>query len=235
MSDGKRPSGKRVGRCVRHLSCVTMCGPIAGEAEEFRRCGAEILWHVLGHSSERGFLCFNGEMQESHPCLLHPLFFNYLSVLRIGRKTAYCSTVSKIIELSDVRAGYRRDAPVLDGISVAVKERELVAILGSSGVGKSTLLRVVAGLLAPQEGSVVIFGRNVADIQPRDRSIGFVFQQLALFPHLSVQDNANFGIRYSNAGKAEAEQQVQRLLGSLSLSLESMFQTLPLGSSRIWI
>ena len=83
---------------------------------------------------------------------------------------------------------------VLAGISLSVETGELLAILGPSGCGKSTLLRVVAGLLRADRGTIGIAGRDMDGVPPRDRGIGFVFQDYALFPKMTVRDNIAFGL-----------------------------------------
>ena len=84
---------------------------------------------------------------------------------------------------------------VLAGISLSVESGELLAILGPSGCGKSTLLRVVAGLLRADRGTVRIAGKDMNGVPSRDRGIGFVFQDYALFPKMTVRDNVAFGLR----------------------------------------
>ncbi len=84
---------------------------------------------------------------------------------------------------------------VLDEASLEVRAGELLAILGPSGCGKSTLLRIVAGLLDKDAGAVRIAGRDVDGVPARDRGIGFVFQDYALFPRMTVRENVGFGLR----------------------------------------
>ncbi len=83
----------------------------------------------------------------------------------------------------------------LDGVTLTIGEGELFALLGSSGSGKTTALRCVAGLEHPDSGDVLIGGRSVLGRQPYERPIGMVFQSYALFPHLSVFDNVAYGLR----------------------------------------
>jgi iron(III) transport system ATP-binding protein len=88
-------------------------------------------------------------------------------------------------------------------VSLAVAEGELLTLLGPSGCGKSTTLRMIAGFEEPDEGSIAIGGRDVTHVLPNRRGIGFVFQNYALFPHLSIFENVAYGLRVQ--GKAEAE------------------------------
>lgn len=104
----------------------------------------------------------------------------------------------------------------LDGVDLAISEGEIVCLVGPSGCGKSTLLRVAAGLEDLQRGEVAINGRVVADAQrlvpPERRGVGLVFQDYALFPHLTVRDNVQFGI----SGSGSAASKRTRALESLS-------------------
>ncbi|MEA2475284.1 MAG: sulfate/thiosulfate transport system ATP-binding protein [Thermoleophilaceae bacterium] len=105
----------------------------------------------------------------------------------------------------------------LDDVSVVVPEGSLTAILGPSGGGKSTLLRVIAGLEEPDEGQVLINGRDVTRDPAQDREIGFVFQHYAAFKHMTVRDNVGFGLRIRKRSKAEIRSRVDELLGLVQL------------------
>jgi ABC-type Fe3+/spermidine/putrescine transport system ATPase subunit len=122
------------------------------------------------------------------------------------------------IKLNAVSAGYSKNKPVLKGIDFEVAEGQLVAVLGSSGTGKSTLLRLIAGLLEPTAGSVEVFGTNVTSLEPRRRSIGLVFQSLALFPNMTVEGNVGFGLRYAGLTRVQREERITELLESLRLT-----------------
>jgi ABC-type sugar transport system ATPase subunit len=111
------------------------------------------------------------------------------------------------VELDDVRAGYGDD-DVLTGVTVAVPAGVYLTVLGPSGTGKTTLLRVVAGLSPIRAGTVSIGGRPVTDLRPGLRSVAMVFQSYALFPHLSVADNIAFGLAVSDVPKARARERV---------------------------
>ena len=92
------------------------------------------------------------------------------------------------VEVRDVRKAFGT-FPAVDGVSLTVATGELVALLGPSGSGKTTLLRVIAGLEAPDAGSVLFDGVDVAGRGPKDRRVGFVFQHYALFRHMTVFEN----------------------------------------------
>ena len=102
-----------------------------------------------------------------------------------------------ILELSKLNK--RFDKPVLKDIDLEVEEGEIISILGKSGSGKSTLLNIIAGFEKANSGSLQINGQTMFDkrknVQPQDRKIGFVFQNYALFPHLTVEKNLLFGVK----------------------------------------
>src|SRR5438128_2382347 len=105
---------------------------------------------------------------------------------------------------------------VVHGVSCAVADRELVVVVGPSGCGKSTLLRMVAGLENVSAGTVAIDGRIVNGVEPKDRDIAMVFQNYALYPHMSVYDNMAYGLRMRRMERAEIKR-LQQELGTTSL------------------
>jgi ABC-type Fe3+/spermidine/putrescine transport system ATPase subunit len=110
---------------------------------------------------------------------------------------------------------------VLDDISLNVETGELLAILGPSGCGKSTLLRVVAGLLLADRGTVRIAGREMDGVPPRDRGIGFVFQDYALFPKTTVRDNVAFGLRVRGVSFGDRSRKASEMLDLVGLAEEA--------------
>src|SRR3954468_18239065 len=98
------------------------------------------------------------------------------------------------IKVEDARKQFG-DFVALDGVSIDVKDGSLTALLGPSGSGKSTLLRVIAGLEAPDAGTVEISGRDATAVPAQKRGIGFVFQHYAAFKHMTVRENVAFGLR----------------------------------------
>ncbi|MBN1770479.1 MAG: ABC transporter ATP-binding protein [Deltaproteobacteria bacterium] len=106
---------------------------------------------------------------------------------------------------------------VVRDVSFTVEEGQLVALLGPSGGGKSTILRIVAGLEDPDAGSVVLGERRVERVPARERGIGFVFQHYALFPHMTVGDNIGFGLKVRKEDPATVAQRVEEMIGLVGL------------------
>ncbi len=120
------------------------------------------------------------------------------------------------VDLRDVRKSYG-DLEVIHGVSTTVADGEFIVIVGPSGCGKSTLLRMVAGLEAITSGEIVIGERVVNDLEPKDRDIAMVFQNYALYPHMSVFDNMAYGLRIRGFSKDEIRTRVDRAAGILEL------------------
>jgi iron(III) transport system ATP-binding protein len=102
------------------------------------------------------------------------------------------------------RRFHRDDAAVVLGVSFTVAEGELLALLGPSGCGKTTTLRMIGGFETPDAGTIRLRDRDMTRLAPEARGIGFVFQDYALFPHLSVLDNVKFGLRALSSSEREA-------------------------------
>jgi len=120
------------------------------------------------------------------------------------------------VGLRGVRKSYGTNA-VIHGIDVDVADGEFVVIVGPSGCGKSTLLRMVAGLEEITDGEIVIGGRVVNRLEPKDRDIAMVFQNYALYPHMSVFDNMAYGLRIRGLAKADIAARVNRAAEILEL------------------
>jgi spermidine/putrescine transport system ATP-binding protein len=110
------------------------------------------------------------------------------------------------------------DFTAVDGINLKVAPGEFFSLLGPSGCGKTTTLRMIAGFERPTEGQVVLDGSDVATVPPHKRNVNTVFQNYALFPHLNVEKNVSFGLRYKDTSKAESERMVGRALDLVRLS-----------------
>ena len=120
------------------------------------------------------------------------------------------------VEFRDVRKSYG-DLEVIHGVTTSVADGEFIVIVGPSGCGKSTLLRMVAGLEAITSGEIVIGERVVNTLEPKDRDIAMVFQNYALYPHMSVFDNMAYGLRIRGFTKDDIKARVDRAAGILEL------------------
>jgi sulfate transport system ATP-binding protein len=110
------------------------------------------------------------------------------------------------------------DFKALDDVSLLVPDGSLTALLGPSGGGKSTLLRVIAGLETPDAGKVLIAGRDATTQAPQDRGVGFVFQHYAAFKHMTVFDNVAFGLKIRKKPKEQIAERVNELLHLVQIS-----------------
>lgn len=113
----------------------------------------------------------------------------------------------------------------VDDVSLSIKDKEFMVLLGPSGCGKTTLLRTIAGLGMADEGRICIGERDVTYLPPRDRKISMVFQNYAIFPHMSVFDNIAFGLKMNKVEKTKIEKQVQE--AAKLLHIEGMLDRFP--------
>src|SRR5713226_3348170 len=128
--------------------------------------------------------------------------------------------------------GYTTDVPLLridavvkkfgrfkavDRLSLDIRAGEFFALLGPSGCGKTTLLRMLAGFETPDEGRILLDGRDIAQVLPHRRPVNMMFQNYALFPHLSVRENIAFGLRRANLVPAEIDRRIAELVALLKL------------------
>jgi ABC-type Fe3+/spermidine/putrescine transport system ATPase subunit len=120
------------------------------------------------------------------------------------------------IEVRGLSAGYG-DVPVLHGIDLSVQPSEFVAILGSSGCGKTTLLRTIAGFQHAFAGDIRLFGRSMTGVAPEKRGLAMVFQSYALWPHMTVLGNIGYGLRLRRMPRAEIRRRVSAMLDLLNL------------------
>ena len=109
-------------------------------------------------------------------------------------------------------------ATVLNGLDLDIHPGELVALLGPSGCGKTTLLRIIAGFEAPDQGSVLLDGVDVSGVPTNRRDIGLVFQAYSLFPHLNAVENVMYGLGIRHVGKGQAKRRALELLDSVGLA-----------------
>lgn len=122
------------------------------------------------------------------------------------------------LSLRNVQKTYVGGAQVVHGIDMEIGDGEFIVIVGPSGCGKSTLLRMVAGLETITGGEVHIGGKVVNDLEPAERDIAMVFQNYALYPHMSVYDNMAYGLKIRGMPKAEIEQRVRHAADILELA-----------------
>lgn len=120
--------------------------------------------------------------------------------------------------VKDLIKKYDNNALVVKNVSLSVEAGELVSFLGPSGCGKTTTLRMIAGLLLPDQGSISIRGKDVTNSPAYKRDIGMVFQNYALFPHLTVAENIAFGLRMRRLKRSELQQRVKEALTMVNLS-----------------
>jgi multiple sugar transport system ATP-binding protein len=125
--------------------------------------------------------------------------------------------ISKVYDDVDKERGRKK---AVDDISFTVHDKEFMVIVGPSGCGKSTLLRMIAGLEEISEGSLTIDGKRMNDLSPRDRDIAMVFQNYALYPHMTVYDNMAFGLKLKNFSKKEIKERVMQTAKLLEIEDE---------------
>ena len=106
----------------------------------------------------------------------------------------------------------------VDGINLDIKDGEILTLLGPSGCGKTTTLRCIAGFIIPNDGEIYLGERRVTNLPPDKRDIGFVFQNYALWPHMTVYDNLAFGLRLRRVAKSEIKTRVDKALEMVRLS-----------------
>ena len=120
------------------------------------------------------------------------------------------------VELSHVKKRFGSNQ-IIHGVSTTIEDGEFIVIVGPSGCGKSTLLRMVAGLESVSEGEVKIGGKPVNDLEPMERDIAMVFQNYALYPHMSVRQNMGYGLKIAGLPKADINRKVQEAAELLQL------------------
>lgn len=121
------------------------------------------------------------------------------------------------VELKDVTKIYEGGVKAVDAANIAVNDREFVVLVGPSGCGKSTTLRMIAGLEEISSGDLVIDGAVMNDVAPKDRDIAMVFQNYALYPHMSVYENMAFGLKIRKYAKKEIDVRVNEAAGILDI------------------
>lgn len=122
-----------------------------------------------------------------------------------------------VLELKNITKSFA-DTEVLKGICLCVQEGQFVTLLGSSGCGKTTTLRIIAGLEMPDSGEVLLEGAEVNHLAPEKRSVNTVFQNYALFPHMNVFQNIAYGLKIKKVPKAEIKERVTKMLELVQLT-----------------
>ena len=121
------------------------------------------------------------------------------------------------LELKNIKKSFQEGEDVLESICLTAKKGEFVTLLGSSGCGKTTTLRIIAGLEQPDSGQVFLDGKDVTSLEPNQRNVNTVFQNYALFPHMNVADNIGYGLKLKKTSKAEISRRVKEMLDLVQL------------------
>ncbi|MEJ2558730.1 MAG: ABC transporter ATP-binding protein [Anaerolineae bacterium] len=124
---------------------------------------------------------------------------------------------STLIRLENLRKEFNGLVAV-EGLDLEVSEGEFICFLGPSGCGKTTTLRMIAGLEVPTSGEVYLRGRRITHVSPQQRNVGFVFQNYALFWHMTVYDNLAFGLRVRQTPPQEVGRRLKEIAADLELS-----------------
>lgn len=123
----------------------------------------------------------------------------------------------QLLELKNIKKGFG-ETDVLNGITLSIEKGEFITFLGASGCGKTTTLRIIAGLEAPDSGTVFLDGTDVTAVPPNQRDVNTVFQNYALFPHLNVEGNVGYGLKIKRVPKAEIKKKVAEILELVQLT-----------------
>ncbi|MDP2912615.1 MAG: sn-glycerol-3-phosphate ABC transporter ATP-binding protein UgpC [Candidatus Omnitrophota bacterium] len=129
------------------------------------------------------------------------------------------------VSLKNVSKAFSGNVWAIQNINLGIENKEFVVLVGPSGCGKSTTLRIIAGLEDATEGDVYIGDRHVNDVPPKDRNIAMVFQNYALYPHMTVYENMAFGLRLRKYPKAEIDARVKE--AAAVLGIEQLLQRKP--------
>ncbi|MGI6021324.1 MAG: ABC transporter ATP-binding protein [Lachnospiraceae bacterium] len=123
---------------------------------------------------------------------------------------------NNILSIRNLKKSFDGEA-VLNGIDLDVKKGEFITLLGASGCGKTTLIRIIAGLAEPDSGEVFLEGENITHLLPEKRNVNTVFQNYALFPHMNVADNIGYSLKLRKVPKSERIKRVKEMLSLVQL------------------
>lgn len=121
-----------------------------------------------------------------------------------------------ILELADLKKSFGENE-ILKGLNIRIAKGEFITLLGSSGCGKTTTLRIIAGLEEPDSGEVLLEGKDIAGLEPNRRDVNTVFQNYALFPYMTVEKNIGYGLKLKKIPRDEIERRVQKMLQMVQL------------------
>lgn len=116
------------------------------------------------------------------------------------------------VELNDIRVSYDGKNNILENLQLSIENGELISLLGPSGCGKTTTLRVIAGLIQPNEGQFTVDNQDLTHVPVHKRNFGMVFQSYALFPHLTIYENVAFGLKMQKMNKQTIQEKVNQIL-----------------------
>ena len=122
----------------------------------------------------------------------------------------------QLLELKNITKRFG-ETDVLNGITLSIEKGEFITFLGASGCGKTTTLRIIAGLEQPDSGSVFLDGKEVTGLSPNERDVNTVFQNYALFPHMNVEANVGYGLKIKKVPKGEMKKRVHEMLELVQL------------------
>ena len=129
------------------------------------------------------------------------------------------------VRLKEVRKVFDKEVVAVDGANIEIADKEFVVLVGPSGCGKSTTLRMIAGLEEITSGEIYIDGQLVNDVPPKDRDIAMVFQNYALYPHMTVYQNMAFGLKLRKYPKEEIDARVRE--AAEILGIEDLLERKP--------
>ena len=122
-----------------------------------------------------------------------------------------------IVELKNISVDFDGEQ-VLNGLNLAIRDKEFITLLGPSGCGKTTTLRLIAGFLEPDSGDVMFEGKKINGVPAYKRQVNTIFQRYALFPHLNVYENIAFGLRVKKLPEKEVKAKVEEMLKLVNLT-----------------